>query len=728
MSETRDNIRKQQEKRYVGAPDLGKLNDKSFATLTQKLATENRYTQQAMRTENTILFESIKANANSSFTTNSKLSLLLDNFEKILSDVVVEEASFTKGSVSLEKTRIFEEKLDELIDAKELTKEQIEIAKDALAITKRQVNYENETRLSKTGMMMDALKNQLPSITGLITGVLGNNVATMFAGGFIQDIMNANRKEKDSVAEQESSYLIEKARLQREEKNQRINNPVPDNDMKFEMPSLEDKEENKDREEKSNDLLEEIAKNTGVEIVEKESFFSKTMEKISDILLTGVYAIGVALGGVAGAIALPFNVIIKTITGVSERFLKTIGIFDKVQDTLKSVGELKFIKPVLEFVTKLKNWFGLIVSKAGLFGTLFEGILKGFGKLAWPIQAVLSLIDFVSAFKDENGDLLDKIYAGVESAFRGFFELPLKFISWVVEKTAGLFNIDIEGQMWPIIDKFITNFFDIWENTYRSILDGVSSIPERIKTLFNELTNKFLSIKDNVSLWLENVDPVSIIKDAVSKIEDTLTVGYDNFVGFIEENNPINLISDKVKDIISSIQEWIDTKFDISFPDFDLSLIKDPIIKSISSFLPDIGGIRNKFLEKMGVIAEPEQAPVVEHKKEPELKETMSVTKPEMVEDKGVVSKVYDSFLNLFKKNENKNELKAGENQLTPMVTKRLSEEKLNEKKQMSKENSTNVINNASTRTNTVYNANKSTFTAISPRNNSFATDMNLNF
>ncbi len=78
-------------------------------------------------------------------------------------------------------------------------------------------------------------------------------------------------------------------------------------------------------------------------------------------------------------------------------------------------------------------------------GKLLKAVKFGFKWLGWPLTLLLSAIDFMKGYSETEGSRWEKIKAGIWEAFKGFIELPLKFIGWITEKVLGLFGIEIDG-------------------------------------------------------------------------------------------------------------------------------------------------------------------------------------------------------------------------------------------------------------------------------------------
>ena len=189
-------------------------------------------------------------------------------------------------------------------------------------------------------------------------------------------------------------------------------------------------------------------------------------------ITAALFTIGLIIGGFARSLILPFEVLykaLKLIPGVATLFSKIGGLFAKLPG-------IKYLatggKKVAGF---FKTILGLFSKIPGMTSVL-KGIVKGFKILGWPITILFGLFDFIKAFRSTEGGILDKIKGGLKGALMGFFEMPVRMIGWLIEKTLGLFGVESTGVadkmvaglkagldwivdvfMWPV--RFIQTFF-----------------------------------------------------------------------------------------------------------------------------------------------------------------------------------------------------------------------------------------------------------------------------
>ncbi len=140
-----------------------------------------------------------------------------------------------------------------------------------------------------------------------------------------------------------------------------------------------------------------------------ESMKTKTKKGGGGVLAFILGAIGIAIGAFVRTIVFPFELLLK-IPGI--RKLRT------------------FIKPLRKMFIRLL-W---IFRRSKILGPLLRGIRRGFTRFFWPLQILLSLIDFIRGFAATEGDILDKIKGGLMTAFIKLMELPIRAFGWFLEK------------------------------------------------------------------------------------------------------------------------------------------------------------------------------------------------------------------------------------------------------------------------------------------------------
>lgn len=141
---------------------------------------------------------------------------------------------------------------------------------------------------------------------------------------------------------------------------------------------------------------------------------------------------------------------------------------------------------------KLGKFFN-ILEKFPLLGKVLKGLKFGFKWFGWPLTLLLSIIDFIKGFKEQQGPLFDKIKSGLWKALEGFIDLPIKFIGWITEKVAGLFGVELEN-----IGQKMLNTFHIG---FDHILDGWAVMFKRLSETFS---------RDNLKKWQVKIEKIAM--------------------------------------------------------------------------------------------------------------------------------------------------------------------------------------------------------------------------
>ena len=103
--------------------------------------------------------------------------------------------------------------------------------------------------------------------------------------------------------------------------------------------------------------------------------------------------------------------------------------------------------------------------------------IKGFRILGWPLQILMSVMDFIKGFSETEGSIFEKITAGLREAIIGFLELPIRFFSWITEKVLGFFGFEITG----IADNILSGIREMFD--FQKILVAFEYFFTYIKTL-----------------------------------------------------------------------------------------------------------------------------------------------------------------------------------------------------------------------------------------------------
>lgn len=243
---------------------------------------------------------------------------------------------------------------------------------------------------------------------------------------------------------------------------------------------------------------------------------------LNTLITSAVVALGLAVGGLAKAITLPFEVLYKGLLPFI-KFIKWLGgIFSKIPaikklitsgskvfDFFGDIGKtllnvFKKGKGILSFFTDIGEKIGklpiigkfitdIIQKVVGLFRTFGRSFLAGFKILGWPLTILLGIIDFIKGFVGTEGTIVEKIKAGLGSALKGFFDLPIKVIGWLGDKLLSLFGIEIKGGLANLITSklggILSTVFDILIDVFSFMKDMITPFIEPAKAVFSFIGN-----------------------------------------------------------------------------------------------------------------------------------------------------------------------------------------------------------------------------------------------
>lgn len=172
---------------------------------------------------------------------------------------------------------------------------------------------------------------------------------------------------------------------------------------------------------------------------------------------------------------------------------------------------------------KLGKFFARL-EKFPLLGKVIKGLKFGFRWLGLPLTILLSVIDFIKAFTEEQGTLWEKIKEGLFAVFAGFIELPVQFIGFLIEKVAGLFGVELEDISKKMMDGLKTGFMfllDLPIKISMVIKEAVTNVIQEIKSWKDPLMNAISPIILGVhNFFVEFWN--SMVKWMVSKIPSWL--------------------------------------------------------------------------------------------------------------------------------------------------------------------------------------------------------------
>jgi hypothetical protein len=288
----------------------------------------------------------------------------------------------------------------------------------------------------------------------------------------------------------------------------------------------------------------EIAKNTkkpGVGVAGKAKGEGESPWTILAVLAASA---AIALGGIFKKIILPFQILWTALTAIP-----FIG-------KLISGAGRKIFGPVMEWVGKIIVWFEQIPFIGKFIGKFFKFFKLGMKILGWPLQIIMSVIDFIKGFMETEGSIVDKIFGGLQKVVLEFLDLPIEALGWVIEKIAGFFGIEIKGAA------------DTIRGWIKSLFTG-------IRWAFNNLLVVITWLKDMVvasaTFYYDNI--ITPIWNALKWVG---TFIYDNVLGPIIEG--VKGAFTWLSEFLSPAIEWIGNAFS-KLSEWYENYIKGPAVK-----------------------------------------------------------------------------------------------------------------------------------------------------
>ena len=147
-----------------------------------------------------------------------------------------------------------------------------------------------------------------------------------------------------------------------------------------------------------------------------------------------------------------------------------------------------FFKALAKPFAAISKIFLAAQTNLPFFAKLVTAFKWGFAKLAWPIQLVLSIFDFIEGWAATEGNIAEKFMGGLMNAFEKFMDLPVRLIGWIVEKVAGLFGAEVDGVAEKIMGflKGIIEFGTAWMKPlitfFETFFTTEGTLVEKLKT------------------------------------------------------------------------------------------------------------------------------------------------------------------------------------------------------------------------------------------------------
>jgi len=292
--------------------------------------------------------------------------------------------------------------------------------------------------------------------------------------------------------------------------------------------------------EDSSDPMKQLAKQNEAMLsyAKKDEFRKRKMTRtgkkgmwdyLMDFLGIPFLLAGAAVGAIVGVILAPFRAMLAIFNK-----LKFFSILGGILKLIPGVEKLFGIfGKVFGGIMKAVRWFESIP----ILGKLVTGFTKGFQKLFWPIQIIMSIFDFVEGWQATEGTIWDKALAGIKNAFMKFIEMPVQLLenafNWVA-KELGFGGV--EKGTWM---KGIGNAFDwVAKEFIPQLWDWVKGI---VAWLWSGVKNafKFMSDKD--------FDFAKIGKDLIQMLWDAIYDVFPNRVKNMFKSEDTTKADEKMK-------------------------------------------------------------------------------------------------------------------------------------------------------------------------------------
>lgn len=312
-------------------------------------------------------------------------------------------------------------------------------------------------------------------------------------------------------------------------------------------------------------------------------------------LLIGV---GLIIGGIAGAILLPFTLLWKGLMAIKPiaMFFGKIGAFIK--------GTKMFT-----YFDDLIKWF----HKLPVLGRFISAFKTGFKFLAWPIQVIMMAVDFIKGYMGTEGDIIAKIKGGLLSVIKGFIELPVKLFGWIADWFLGLFDIKVKGGSAKVIMDNVMQFAGIFIDniiaTFTAIGDFMKFIWKLIGPTVIEIVKDFVVdigiIVDTLSAAWETFKPWMAEKILwlggffTDKVKPMLVSFWDLIT------SPIKMIKGTIDWIKGNIKQDMESINKIKTVFNEIILFLVDWIFGLFSWIPGMDKVKKKVTDFIGVQNEP---------------------------------------------------------------------------------------------------------------------------
>lgn len=367
-----------------------------------------------------------------------------------------------------------------------------------------------------------------------------------------------------------------------------------------------DDDKKMDLAEESNNILKDILKiqQDQLDMSEEERLRQGREKKesivayIKELVAKTLFIVGAVIGGVVGAIVIPFMILGKAVNGVIKLFTgltitgaKVLSIFQKIP----LVGS--FIGKIVESFNKARAWLmtfprvvGFFKSVATILSPLIKGLAFGFKFLGWPLQILMSVINFFRGFiGSSETTFLGKLKDGIKEMVVKFFEIPLRVLGWIWDKILGFMGIESKGTgdklvkfLGDAIDKMfgpiVIIFTRLWEtvktlvsNIWKTVTGIVGAILLPLKAIYQLFTGDYEGLVQTAKDWFGSV--VKIIEGIIGIVWGVLAYPFQVLIDIIKDLwpkiekmaegtvlEPVVRLLGMIGDVISWVMKWVKMK------------------------------------------------------------------------------------------------------------------------------------------------------------------------
>lgn len=263
------------------------------------------------------------------------------------------------------------------------------------------------------------------------------------------------------------------------------------------------------------------------------------------IAALAIVAAGV-LGAFLGKLLLPFRMIAKA--------MKLDVAFKAIKNFFMGFKKMKnFFTAIAKPFKWIAKMFGIAKKVSPFFKAVAGTFRWGFTKLAWPLQIIMSIFDFIDGFMKTEGNLADKIIGGVKNVFTKFIELPVKLIGWIVEKVAGLFGVEVDGVADKIMG-FLQKWWDMIFSIFRPIIGLFEGFFSTEGNLMDKVKGAFGGFMSGIQDMLKVFEPViEFLKPMTDWIKRVFGDWLDGMKLMLEALQPF---IDKITGIVDSVMNF----------------------------------------------------------------------------------------------------------------------------------------------------------------------------